>query len=172
MGMHNHHTAWEEDRFWVSERKDFWSKSVNQQQKTLWRWRLKTVSKQFLYHHELKGYSWRRKALLHNHYKKARIQFANAQGDMSCGLTKPLANDKLYIWRKKGEALKPQNTTPTVKYRGGSIMLWSCFAAKGTHALHKVDGILRKENYLDILKQHLKTSARKMKLGRKWVFQN
>uniref|UniRef100_A0AAZ3PZX1 Tc1-like transposase DDE domain-containing protein n=1 Tax=Oncorhynchus tshawytscha TaxID=74940 RepID=A0AAZ3PZX1_ONCTS len=30
---------------------------------------------------------------------------------------------------------------------------------------------MRKENYVDILKQHLKTSGRKIKLGRKWVFQ-
>uniref|UniRef100_A0A8C7FV86 Acyl-protein thioesterase 1 n=1 Tax=Oncorhynchus kisutch TaxID=8019 RepID=A0A8C7FV86_ONCKI len=30
---------------------------------------------------------------------------------------------------------------------------------------------MRKGNYVDILKQHLKTSARKLKLGRKWVFQ-
>ncbi len=50
-------------------------------------------------------------------------------------------------------------------------MLWGCFAAGGTGALHKIDGIMRKENYVDILKQHLKTSARKLKLGRKWVFQ-
>jgi hypothetical protein len=27
------------------------------------------------------------------------------------------------------------------------------------------------EKYVDILKQHLKTSLRKLKLGRKWVFQ-
>jgi hypothetical protein len=30
---------------------------------------------------------------------------------------------------------------------------------------------LRKENYVDILKQHLKLSVRKLKLVRKWVFQ-
>uniref|UniRef100_A0A8C7JP68 Phospholipid-transporting ATPase n=1 Tax=Oncorhynchus kisutch TaxID=8019 RepID=A0A8C7JP68_ONCKI len=30
---------------------------------------------------------------------------------------------------------------------------------------------MRKENYVDILKQHLKTSVKKLKLGRKWVFQ-
>ena len=29
----------------------------------------------------------------------------------------------------------------------------------------------RKENYVDILKQYLKTSVRKLKLGHKWVFQ-
>ena len=50
-------------------------------------------------------------------------------------------------------------------------MLWGCFAAGGTGALHKIDGIMRKENDVDILKQHLKTSVRKLKLGRKWVFQ-
>ena len=50
-------------------------------------------------------------------------------------------------------------------------MLWGCFAAGGTGALHKIDGIMREENYVDILKHHLKTSVRKLKLGHKWVFQ-
>jgi hypothetical protein len=31
--------------------------------------------------------------------------------------------------------------------------------------------LMRKENDVDILKQHLKTSVRKIKLGCKWVFQ-
>ncbi|CDQ79681.1 unnamed protein product [Oncorhynchus mykiss] len=31
--------------------------------------------------------------------------------------------------------------------------------------------IIREENDVDILKQHLKTSVKKLKLGRKWVFQ-
>jgi transposase len=50
-------------------------------------------------------------------------------------------------------------------------MFWWCFAAGGTGALHKIYGIMRRENYVDKLKQHLKTSVRKLKLGRKWVFQ-
>ena len=48
--------------------------------------------------------------------------------------------------------------------------MWGCFAAGRTGVLHKIDGFMRKENYVDILKQHLKTSVRKM-LGRKFVFQ-
>ena len=67
--------------------------------------------------------------------------------------------------------ISTEDTIPTVKQRGGSIMLWGCFAAGGTGALHKIDGILRRENDVDILKQHLKTSVRKLKLVLKGVFQ-
>ena len=54
-----------------------------------------------------------------------------------------------------------------MKHGGGSIMLWGCFAAEGTGALHEIDYV----DILDIFKKHLKTSVKKLKLGRKWVFQ-
>jgi hypothetical protein len=37
-----------------------------------------------------------------------------------------------------------KNTIPTVKHRGGSI-LWGCFDADRTGALHKIDCIMRRK---------------------------
>ena len=51
---------------------------------------------------------------------------------------------------------------PTVKYGGGSLMLSGCFAASGAGALVK---------YEDILATNLVASARKLRLGHRWTFQ-
>ena len=71
----------------------------------------------------------------------------------------------------KGGGLQAEEHHSNREARGGSIMLWECFAAGGTGALHKIDGIVREKLCAYILKQNLKTSVRKLKLGRKWVFQ-
>ena len=75
------------------------------------------------------------------------------------------------FWRKEGEAFHPKRTIPTVKHGRGSIMLRGCFAAAGTGKLQKVDGTVRKVQYIEILKHNLKSSARQLRLGRKWIFQ-
>lgn len=50
----------------------------------------------------------------------------------------------IIVWKKKGEAFKPKNTIPTVKHRGGSIMLSKCFKAVGIGAIQKIDSITSK----------------------------
>ena len=59
---------------------------------------------------------------------------------------------------------QPWSTGVAASYCGGALL-------QETGALHTIDGIERQENDVDILKQHFKTSVRKLKLGRKWVFQ-
>ena len=76
-----------------------------------------------------------------------------------------------YVWGRKGEALNPKNTVPTVKHGGGSIMLWGCFAASGAGSLVLVHDIMKKENYVEILRDNMQKSARSLSLGRYWVFQ-
>ena len=128
------------------------------------------------------GRSARKKTLLQICHKKARLRFATAHGNKDCTFWRNVLwsdetkielfdhNDHRYVWMKRGEACKPKNTIPTMTHGGGSIMFWGCFAAGGTGALHKIDGIMREDNYVDILKQRLKTSVRKLKLGSsKWT---
>ena len=53
----------------------------------------------------------------------------------------------------KSKAFNPKNTLPTVKFGGGSIMLWGCFSATGAGNLVKVDCISRKEQYINIFEE-------------------
>uniref|UniRef100_A0A3Q2VVT8 Uncharacterized protein n=1 Tax=Haplochromis burtoni TaxID=8153 RepID=A0A3Q2VVT8_HAPBU len=69
----------------------------------------------------------------------------------------------------KGEALKPKNCIPAVKHGGGSIMLWGCFGVRGTGKLHKVVGIMMKEDYPQILQLHVEASTQLNFL--EWPFQ-
>ncbi len=64
-----------------------------------------------------------------------------------------------------------KNTFPTVKHGGGRIILWSCFAASGLEELVRVHGIMKKEDYLEIIRNNVKQSALKLSLGRGWTFQ-
>jgi hypothetical protein len=103
--------------------------------------------------HDLKGRSARKKPLLQNCHKKARLRFATAHGDKDRTFWRNVPwsdetkvqlfshNDHRYFWRKKGDACKPKNPIPSVEHEGGSIMLWGCFAAGGTD----VEGKLRKK---------------------------
>ncbi|CDQ75131.1 unnamed protein product [Oncorhynchus mykiss] len=87
--------------------------------------------------------------------KKARLRFATAHGDKDRTFWRNVLwsdetkierfghNDHHYVWMRKGEACKLKNTIPTVKH--------------GTGALHKIDGIMRKENcgYIEATSQDI-----------------
>lgn len=52
-----------------------------------------------------------------------------------------------HLWRKDGDAFKQKNTVPTVKFDGGSIMVWGCFSEKGTGNVSVIDGRMNAAAY-------------------------
>lgn len=75
------------------------------------------------------------------------------------------------VWREPGSAYNRNNTLPTVKHGGGSIMAWGCFSSSGTGELHVIKGTMNSQKYCEILDKCLCSSARILGLGRRWTFQ-
>uniref|UniRef100_A0A669EVF3 Transposase n=1 Tax=Oreochromis niloticus TaxID=8128 RepID=A0A669EVF3_ORENI len=125
----------------------------------------------------------RRKPLLTENHKKSRLQFATSHvGDTANMWKKVLWSDetkmqlfgqnaKRYVWRKTTTAHHSEHTIPTVKYGGGSIMLWVCFSSAGTGKLVRVDGKMDGAKYRANLEENLLESAKDLRLGRRFTFQ-
>ncbi len=58
----------------------------------------------------------------------------------------------------------------TVKYTAGSLMLWSCFSARGPEHLVQMHGIMDSIKYQQIKNQNLTASVRNLIMGRVWIF--
>jgi len=76
-----------------------------------------------------------------------------------------------FVWRQANTEMEVKNLRATVKHGDGSTMIWGCMTAGGTGNLVFIDGIMDKYKYLDILKQNLKESARKLDIYEDFYFQ-
>ena len=89
-------------------------------------------------------------------------------GEMSSGLLKQKCNClfimTLCLEEKRG-CLQAEEHHPNHEACGWQHHVVGVLVVGGTGAFHKIDGIMREGNYVDILKQHLKTSVRKLKHG-------
>ena len=62
------------------------------------------------------------------------------------------------VYKSPGEGLNDRTTRGTVKYRGGSIMLWGCMAPTGVGKIVLVDDNMNAEQYVRILRDNLENS--------------
>ena len=77
---------------------------------------------------------------------------------------------RFLMWRKPREEFRKENLVLTVKHAGGGVMLWGCMSSAGVGNLVFIDRIMDQCKYTDILKQNLKSSARKLNLHNDFKF--
>jgi transposase len=56
-----------------------------------------------------------------------------------------------WTWRRPGDELTPKDVQGTVKFGGGSLMLWGCMTAEGVGYSCRIDGRMDAELYTRIL---------------------
>ncbi|CAG4951888.1 unnamed protein product [Parnassius apollo] len=65
-----------------------------------------------------------------------------------------LQNKAQYVRRRHGEKFHPDCVVPTVKYPT-KVMIWSAISGKGTGRLYVVKGIMRQDQYKEVLENRL-----------------
>ena len=69
------------------------------------------------------------------------------------------SDQMIRAWRTSTEEFKEQCVKPTVKHTGGSVMVLVYFSSSSTGKLVFIECIMRKEDYLEILKNSILESA-------------
>lgn len=114
----------------------------------------------------LRGCVARKKPLLRRNNKQKRLSYAREHNNWTFDEWSQVlwtdeskfelfsSNRRQYVRRHVGEAYQDECLQPTIKHRGGSLMIWDCFCAVGVGDLVRIDDKLTKERYKDILEHH------------------
>jgi transposase len=70
------------------------------------------------------------------------------------------SDGRVWGWKREGTGLEDRDVVGTVKFGGGSVMLWGCMTISGPGYMTQVDGRMDAKQYVDILDQNLLRSAR------------
>jgi transposase len=65
------------------------------------------------------------------------------------------SDGRVWVWKKPGTGLTQQHVSGTVKFGGGSLMVWGCMTAHGVGYMCRIDGRMDGELYRDILDDYL-----------------
>src|SRR5215469_147372 len=112
---------------------------------------------------EMKGASKQKKPLLASRHIKARLEFARKYKDWTVDDWKRVvwsdetkinrfgSDGRKWCWRERGSSLKSNHVQATVKFGGGSLMMWGCMAAQGVGYACKIEERMNSELYTAIL---------------------
>jgi transposase len=81
------------------------------------------------------------------------------------------SDGRTLVWRKPGEEYNLRCIKGTVKYGGGSVMVWGSMSRAGVGELIFIDGIMDALMYCDILRQGIPQSVQRLGLPAHFVFQ-
>lgn len=113
----------------------------------------------------LNGRIARKKPYVSEKNRKARLAFAKAHIDWTpeqwskviftdeSKFNRMGSDGRTYIRRRIGEEFDQKCIKPTVKGRGGSVMVWAGMTANGPGPICRVNGIMDQYIYVDILKK-------------------
>ena len=65
------------------------------------------------------------------------------------------SDGKRWMWKKAGKSLSYRLVQGTVKFGGGSLMMWGCRTWEGVGMACKIDGRIDTDLYLQIVEDEL-----------------
>jgi hypothetical protein len=82
------------------------------------------------------------------------------------------SDGRKWVWKKPGSALTDQHVKATLKFGGGSLMMWGCMTAQGVGYACRIDGRMDAALYVNILEDELLQTLEYYRLDRdKIIFQ-
>lgn len=115
----------------------------------------------------MKAYVKAKKPLITQKHKKQHLEFAKKYKEWTVEdwrnvifsdetkINRFGADGRKWCWKKPGSALQPNHVKPTVKFGGGSLMVWGCMTAHGVGNLVKIEGTMDSKLYCQILQEDL-----------------
>ena len=70
------------------------------------------------------------------------------------------SDGRKYVWKVAGDPLQDREVQGTVKFGGGSLMVWGCMGWNGVGILAEVEGKMNAEQYVSILEGSLLPSMK------------
>ena len=137
-----------------------------------------TTIRRNLHRHGLRAVKKKKKPLLRPHHRAQRLKFSKKYAAFTVDDWKTVVfsdetkinvfgadSGNRWVWKDAEAPFGPREVLPTVKFGGGSLMLWGCITAAGVGGFCRIHGNLDSELYCQILEGELMDTIEKAGLG-------